>query len=612
MRGVVGGVELDQGHLRIDLSAPMALGPPGSHLVVTTAVDHQSYQFATHVLGHHDTTVVCAAPQLCLATERRAEPRLGLGLDSDLQLVMGEARYPVTDLSPRGLAWFVADADAHEPPWAINDVLAASFEDERGESVALRVVVRDLRNLGTGWQIGALHVPGVAHHRGAPRLAESRATHLVPARSEATYPSERVSFGGHDERRIVGLVTQTRWHEGPMTVIVLPPAWARTKESTLRYAQLLVATFDRYERPLAVLRFDYGNTLGESHQDGEDLPGREAQYLTFSGCVGDIRGAIAFVRRRFGKDARVVPLGMSVSGPLCLRAASNDGHCAALVGVMGASDIQDLTRMATGGIDYVSNYRAGLRSSVQNALGLLSDVDRWCADGEQHHLLHLQDAQLDAAAIRVPTLWVHGEHDAFVNIERLRSVLSLIDHDQKHLVTVPCGHTPLRGPDAVATLAPVVRFLLEQVGVSDAMVALPEESDLDALEAQELARAPRPSLPSPTSFWRRYMASDGASGHGFDVLTTTRDYRSLMRDQVALLELPGGAELHDLGAGPGHVLDWIHAAEPGLVRLYDLLPEVLERAQPGPMSGACPSRSNAGTWRVNRFLPSSHRRSTSS
>ncbi|MFN7950140.1 MAG: methyltransferase domain-containing protein [bacterium] len=585
VQGTVRDLDESARQLRIALPAPQALGPPGSYLCFAATWKHESFLFDGFVLAVGDGEVVIGQPTRCVLTDQRAQDRLVLGLDSPLRIRVGERWFPVTDLSPRGFAFYVGSA-ADEDVLPRAGQLDVEFHVEGGLVRQELALLRYRRPEAVGFTAGATFVdtPSDDVSRTVLPLHEEESAFPDAApRSVATaYRAESVRFAC-GERQVAGLWNEVR-HPGPTTVFVVPPAWGKTKESVSILAQFLCAIYDANARHVAVLRIDYVNALGESTKDaGFDRNGKETLGLELSECVQNLTAAIDYAHGRLGAPATATALiGMSFSGPLCLRAAVEDPRVTHLVELMGASDLQDLIRTASGGIDYVANYRAGVRHQVRNILGVLSDADRWCADGLRARLLLIQDAQRDAARLRIPLLWVHGRYDAFVNELRIRSILASAPTVERRLVVVPCGHVPTKSVEALLAYLPVARFVLAAVGVEHPAVAVPNERVAATVAAEEWARAPRIELASPREYWRSYMLGATTESLGFDVLAMTREYQELMDRQIDLLELADDAVLADLGCGLGHSLEALarRAERPALrVMLYDLVPQLLETAR---------------------------------
>lgn len=563
---------VDEGsrHFIVTTGAPEAFGPVGTYASFMAALDHKNYLMDGYVLARDAQRLTLSWPSMVALTDQRAQQRIELGLGSPLSVRVDGNAYSVTDVSARGMSFYAASSTV---PWRIGDRLEAEFDLGEQDAHRESIVVRHTRTQADGCMIGVAFVTAGASSAPEFEVSELRAQDVAVERAEHTVDFELVRFET-GKRKLAGLWCETHGDDGgDKTAIVIPPAWAKTKESTSLLAQVLCASYAANGRHCAVLRLDYSNALGESDRAPEfDKPGHETYGLTFTACIEDIRAAIDYAHERLGQPApNTVLIGMSFSGPLCLRAATSDERVTHLVELMGASDIQDLVRMATGGIDYVANYRAGIRSRVQNVLGILSDTDRWCNDGIAARLVYLQDAQDDAAQLSIPILWVHGRYDAFVNESRIRSILECAGGPRRELVVAPFGHIPTKGQDAIATCVPVVRSLLGD----EATVATPDAAAIAEAAKAEWARAPRTRLASPRDYWRSYMLGETENSLGFDVLAMTREYSELMTLQVELL---GDADtVHDLGGGMGTALPYLTDAD--RVVVYDLVPQLLERAR---------------------------------
>jgi len=569
---------------RVAVAQPEALGPVGSYIRFSTSNRHESYLLDGYVLEYGDKEAVLTFPSCCLLTDHRAQEREKINIDSPLFIEIMGRKYPVTDLSVRGFSFNAKDRSE-------SDVIPQNGQIEvlfdLGEGIIHRetILIRHQIEEESGIRIGAVFLDvkrAFDQDTVHPLIEETCLEKDVKIqREDKFYPSEVVSFLA-GERDITGLWNEVR-DTVPSAVVIIPPAWAKTKESTGLLAQFLCNTFDANNRSIAVLRFDYSNALGESYKDPQfQQPGHETLRFTASACVEDIRAAVKYAVERVSPNPiPIVLVGMSYSGPICLRAAAEDKHITKLIEFMGASDIQDLIRTSTGGIDYVSIYRAGIRSSVQNVLGLLSDTDYWNDDGIRSRLLLLQDAQADAARLSIPIFWIHGIYDAFVNEKRIRSILD-VARVERHLVKVPYGHLPTKSDDAVLSFIPAIRFLLRNAGIENPIFSVPADEKIMAVFKQEWSRAPRVRLPSLQNFWREYMLGTTDGSLGFDVLSMTRGYQELMELQVKLLDVKQNEAVHDLGGGMGHMLPYLARMSNGnsvKAVLYDLVPQLFDGAK---------------------------------
>jgi SAM-dependent methyltransferase len=574
--GTVVRVETHKRLLVVRVSNP-ELGDIADRVCYSTAAANGTWLMDGYLVGRGEDEIVLTFPNACVAAELRAQDRLFLGPSSALRVRVHGEDFPVTDVSARGFSFHVPQAESWTIPAARLDVC---FDLGDGTVHGEHVLVRNARAATTGLIVGCTFgEPRNGPSDAVTPIVREEVTETVTSieQMDRTYESQKVRFMAVGDRQVVGLWTETLSRSRERLVLIVPPAWAKTKESVSLLSQFFCATFDRSNRHVAVLRFDYTDALGESEKAPEfQTPGQETLGLTFSRCVENIHGAISYACSRC-PGAVIALIGMSFSGPLVLRAAVENPSVALLFQLMGASDNQELVRRASGGIDFVNRYRAGIRTGPQNVLGVLSDTDRWVADGLRSELLHLQSAQADAAKLNIPLLWIHGRHDAFVSEERIRSVMDFAGSSERRLVVLPCGHVPTKTAEALMSYVPIADYLLRRNGGSKPVFAAPSR-DLAAQVARlEWHEAPRAGLPSPRQYWHDYMLGQSEISLGFDVLAMTREYHELMRLQCALLEHKGGDVVHDVGGGLGHSLLYLGSGT--AVHIYDLVPEALEAAK---------------------------------
>src|SRR5690606_21626918 len=132
--------------------------------------------------------------------------------------------------------------------------------------------------------------------------------------------------------------------ESPATVVLIPPAWGKTKETLLPLALTIVESFAAAGKPIVVLRFDGIRKRGESFNDPEcRFPGREHLRFTFSQGVRDIHAALDYVHsgNRFN-PSRVVLLTFSAASVDGRRAVAEDAgrYLSGWINVVGAPDLQ--------------------------------------------------------------------------------------------------------------------------------------------------------------------------------------------------------------------------------------------------------------------------------
>ena len=366
-------------------------------------------------------------------------------------------------------------------------------------------------------------------HRLARRLGigRRRATpiHVVE------YPNDR-------GEPIRGIVDNTGGGPGGLAVVI-PPAWGRTKETLLPLALTLVRTFADAGQPLTVLRFDGSHRRGESYVDPRFRhPGDEYLGFRFSQAVSDIHSTLEFLAtdERF-RPSNVVLVTVSIASIDGRRAIATDptNLVSGWIALVGIGDLQSCLRTASGGVDYGYGLPRGVKFGRQELTGMVVDLDRAGPDAISHNLFYLEDARRDMAAIKVPITWIHGRHDGWIDLERVRHLMSAGDIRNRKLLEVSTGHQ-LRTSREALEVFQLVSKEVARLGLGRSLRPLPP--NLDELERRRLAeRARRPPAPVDLrEFWRDYLV--GRDGRvGIELMTATNAYYDLMSKQVAALAL---------------------------------------------------------------------------
>ena len=393
-----------------------------------------------------------------------------------------------------------------------------------------------------------------------------------------------VTFENEKSERITAIADS--WGlsgDRPVTGVVIPPAWGRTKETLMPLAQTIVATFRQAREPIVVIRFDGIRKRGESHNDPECLqPGRDHHHFTFSQGVRDIQATLDYLHSDLGDRLnKTVLVSFSAASIESRRAVAVDGRIDGWISVVGAADTQSMMRTISGGIDYVAGVEQGLSFGHQEVLGVEVDIDFAGRDLFSQALPCLDDSRRDFAGISVPVTWIHGKFDAWMDAERARDVLSRGRIDNRKFVELPIGHALRTSREALDAF--------EVVSEEVALVALgrkvpastPDLADVARRRLAERERMAPTATVDLESFWRDYLVGRDRT-LGIDLMTRTSHYRAFMRDQVRLLKIEPGDLVADFGSGTGAFL--AHLSEgprEHLVRVIELdfVPDGLARAR---------------------------------
>jgi ubiquinone/menaquinone biosynthesis C-methylase UbiE len=411
-------------------------------------------------------------------------------------------------------------------------------------------------------------------HRLAQRLGINRrdATpiHVVE------YPNDR----GEPIRGIVNNIG-----DGPGGLaVVIPPAWGRTKETLLPLALTLVRTFAEAGQPITVLRFDGSHRRGESYVDPRFRnPGDEYLGFRFSQAVSDIHSTLEFLATdEHFRPSNVVLVTVSIASVDGRRAIATDptSLVSGWVALVGIGDLQSCLRTASGGVDYGYGLPRGVRFGRQELTGMVVDVDKAGPDAIGHNLFYFEDARRDMATIKVPITWIHGRHDGWVDLDRIRRLMSSGDTRNRRLLEVRTGHQ-LRTSREALEVFQLVSEEVARIGLGRRLEPMPPR--LDELERRRLAeRARRPPAPVDLrQFWRNYLVGrDGSVG--IELMTATNAYYDLMSKQVAALALAADDRVLDLGSGAGDFAVFL-AGEPNAPGVWvtevDYVREALRRGR---------------------------------
>jgi pimeloyl-ACP methyl ester carboxylesterase len=354
---------------------------------------------------------------------------------------------------------------------------------------------------------------------------------------------------GEKLRAIIDVWGETRG----APAIVIPPAWGKTKETLLPLAETLVATFREAGVPVTVLRYDGIRRRGESHNDPEcRIPGYENLHYTFSQGAEDVRTTLDFLERSPEYQPRTVILvTFSVASIEARHAIAQEtrGRIGGWISVVGSSDPQSLMRVISGGVDYLGGADRGVRFGFQDVQGMLLDIDRAAADAIDRGIAFLDDARRDLARIQVPITWLHGRYDAWMQIERIRHVLSFGDSGNRRLLEVPTGHQLKSSREALEAFQLISAEAARMALGREVAAGFPDLQILKQRRRLEMRRFGRPDV-DLRDFWRDYLV--GRDGQlGIELVTCTSSYQDLMDAQLEALALAPGERVLDLGSGAG-------------------------------------------------------------
>lgn len=585
-----------------------------SEVVLSFEGDAGTYSFCAQIAQVRSQRLIVETPAVVYLSDRRERRRYDVEQDGEGPVASFSAptgspvRALVSDWSGEGLAIKVRDprvvpADrpfqviverpgrAPEQRWAT--FRHSEIEDERKGWVRIGLhasevkpsnpidVVRRKRVLdGTFGQRMRRNVRTLGQVALSSRPVRRATRGRKPVRE---VESRVVDYWNEKGERIRGILDCCGRAEGGVGVVV-PSAWGRTKETLLPLADTIVETFRLADEPVVVLRFDGIRRRGES-QNEASTEKREYQntMFTMSQGVRDIGTSARFLVDTFGVD-RTVLVTFSASAVEGRRALVHDQESrrvfAGWVSVVGAPDIQSGIRSVSGGVDFLGGAEKGIKFGLQEVMGVLVDMDLLAEDALSHRLAFLEDAKRDFSQIDTPIVWIHGRHDAWLDLKRVREVMGVGDTGNRRLLEVGTGHQLRSSREALR----VFQLVASEVGrLARGKAIEPRIPNLMRLEERRRAERARLKIQAEDlrGFWKDYVIGrDGRSG--IELMNAMPDYAEFMRAQIAALRMRENERIADLGCGTGSFARYLGGWEglPNGVRVdcVDFVPEALSRA----------------------------------
>jgi len=384
----------------------------------------------------------------------------------------------------------------------------------------------------------------------AAKLASRKAIEKL-ARIPPKLPDIRVVEFFNDENEHISAIIDSTGNTHGAPAVIIPPAWGKTKESLMPLSQTILSSFSNAGVPLSVVRFDGIRKRGESHNESKCNPGRSDHHrFTFSQGVRDIRTTIDFLEStpEF-RPEKIVVVSFSAAAIETRRAVADDSRIDGWVSIVGASDLQSMMRVISGGIDFASGLEKGISFGMQEILGIEVDMDHAGLDAFRNNLVYLDDSRRDMGRITVPVTWIHGRYDAWMSKDRALDALSRGSIHNRKFVEVPTGHMLRTSREALETFQLVTREVSRMVLGYELKPTMPNLQDMENRGIAERGRLSREKI-TLHQFWRDYLLGR-ETDIGIELMTSIAPYKELMRIQARDLRLSGGDIVVDLGAGTG-------------------------------------------------------------
>ena len=584
-------------------------------LFVSFHIGYATYNFETMIsrIFPDGRTLVCLYPRVMFYSEKRVEKRVtpGAGLQVEIPLphpFNHKIRGRITDISPGGVSFIAESAspallkgtpleslailDAGVILWKENGEVRYVTRAEEAEGEGMKYGVQ----FGIGRKtIRATDIP--AFESSAEKGENAAPATVSPVGGSPSVPRdldslvrrapEVIRVENKLGEEIVGLLNSSLpLDENPVPVVLIPPAFGKTKEVLFALVLTLVTNFRLQNQPLAVIRYDGIRRKGESHKDPEaSIPPYEMVNASLSQGADDIKAILDWVavNPRL-RPSQVILVTFSLSAleaRLVLRDESYRKKVHYWISCMGTPEIRHMLTRVNCGLDLLEQYQLGIQLGIVPILGNLVNIDRYMEDGVESQLATLDQARQDMRLIDIPVTWIYGEHDHWVKSEFIRDIMGIRANAEREVLAIPLGHNARTSEDALKMFGTVTSLIYRFLDGELPKTVIPSRKSLEYLRITEKDRAPARKLKDRQDYWERYLIGNNEL-MGFDVLRLADDYQQLMIDQTQALDLKPEDKLLDLGGGTGNFIDHLLASSPPLpneITIADLVPHAIVQAK---------------------------------
>jgi ubiquinone/menaquinone biosynthesis C-methylase UbiE/DNA-binding NarL/FixJ family response regulator len=411
---------------------------------------------------------------------------------------------------------------------------------------------------------------------------------LSSSRKElASRPPEVIRVENKKGEEIVGLLDSSMPLDGdPLPVVLIPPAFGKTKETLFSLALTLIENFYLLGKPLAVLRYDGIRRKGESFKDPEAAePPYELINADFTQGASDIKTMVDWLKNnpRF-RASSITLISFSLSAleaRIVLRDEAYRKKIDYWISCLGTPEFRDLMTRINCGLDFFEQYRLGIQMGVMPVLGNLVNVDPYVGDGVAHKVATIDQAKEDMRLFDIPITWIYGQHDKWVKTELVRDIMSVQVDSPREVISMPTGHNARTSQEALQVFGTITSLVYRFLHHKMITPVLPNKKSMEIFRRAEKDRLPARKLKDRKAYWQRYLIGE-ENVLGFDIMGMSDDYQKLMHDQVEALDPAPSDRVLDLGGGTGIFVE--HLLEngrslPAHVAIADLIPEALKQAR---------------------------------
>jgi len=434
--------------------------------------------------------------------------------------------------------------------------------------------------------------------------------------------SKSISFTNKKGQKIAALVNSTG-NCKTASVIILPPAFGKKKETLSPLVSTLLANFHHFNQDLITIRYDGINRPGESYnQEGRAKRGYEMLHYRISQGLDDLETTLDYVYDNpHFRPTKVILITFSMSALDARRLLTRqqEQRVDFWISVMGLASAQGALSNILGGMDIIGNYKMNIPNGINGMLGHLVDMDNLAADLIVNKYAFITDARLDMSKISIPVLWIYGAYDKWLDINEIKDIMSIKTDGERQIIEVPTGHNLHSSDDAVKTFQVITAAVFRNLNNRENEVIDPDKEEMLRLITNERERILHIQDFKVEQYWKEYLIGRGNDSYGYDFYRNIKDFRDFLSLEVSLLNPANDDHIGDMGCGTGLLIDnMLH----NLVRqrrpvkslnitAVDLVPEALEKTKE-KYEKLCSNNKFAGNYKLkyiemnlepNRLIP---------
>jgi len=564
-------------------------------------IQGSSYYFKSELLVYNQDCLIFAFPNILFHSEKRSHERkyMGDGIDISLELddsPSGRIRGRLVNISRRGfLCNVILNSDEKEllkSGQAVSyffdkEVGLDSFGEIRhikeensddGETVLQIGIESGIRRSDYRFKrFGRSQWKKIKQHR--------KSNHSI---EKEMIISDIVRYDNREGNQIAALLNYTRLDtEAP--VVVLPPAFRKTKEALSPLVVTLIENFRHYNKDIVTIRYDGVNRPGESYN--EDMcPKRGYEMLHYRISMGlcDLESTLDFVcNNDLFKPSSVIVVAFSMSALDARKLAIRDRRIQYLVNVMGVTCARSSFRNITGGIDIIGNSRIGIQNGIAGVLGQIIDLDTLSQDLIENKYAYLADARHDMSLIDIPVSWIYGKYDRWITEREISDIMSVKAEGDRELIEIPTGHNLRSSEDAIKTFKIITGLIYRHLHGKKIRPFDPDREGMVNLITYERERLSLPEGFNISKYWKDYLIGEERDGAGYDFYKNIDEFREFFSLQGSMMDLKNGEVMADMGCGTGvffeTMMEDLAATGAGFSEsrlvLVDLIPEALEKTR---------------------------------